>query len=394
MLVYLVTNLITGKRYVGQTRNTLKDRWEEHLWEAHGNKGSRYFCRAIRKYGESKFTVIEIEQCYGKVSLSEAEAHWVQVYQCEVPNGYNLTTGGELEYEFTEDVKRRISEAHGGLSEAKQINVAKRYRAGATSYELASEFKVGPTTIINAVRRQGVPIRSVAEAKGGLPPEKELEAIQKYLSGVSAKQVGEECGVSSTAIMGTLKRNMISRRGVSEALGGLPPEKELEVVQKYLALFTTIQLAKEYGVHDSTIGCILERHGVPRRKGSVAHGGLPPEKELEVVQKYHTKVGSGQLAKEYGVSGVTILNILERHGIQRRTVKEAGGGLSLEKELEVIQGYLAKKSAKQLGEEYGIHGGTVASILKRHGVRIRTQSETQKARYAAKSFSFTWWKAA
>lgn len=35
MIVYLITNLVNGKRYVGQTRESLSLRWQRHVWKAH-----------------------------------------------------------------------------------------------------------------------------------------------------------------------------------------------------------------------------------------------------------------------------------------------------------------------------------------------------------------------
>lgn len=53
-LVYLLTNLANGKRYVGKTKGSLDKRWYNHLADV--KKGSPYALHAaIRKYGKGAF---------------------------------------------------------------------------------------------------------------------------------------------------------------------------------------------------------------------------------------------------------------------------------------------------------------------------------------------------
>lgn len=54
-LVYLVTNIENGKRYVGKTKGSLAERWYNHVKDARA--GSPYAIhRAIRKHGKQAFT--------------------------------------------------------------------------------------------------------------------------------------------------------------------------------------------------------------------------------------------------------------------------------------------------------------------------------------------------
>lgn len=56
MLIYIATNKINGKQYVGQTVSSLKVRKRSHRHEAKKNKNNgMYITKAIRKYGMDGF---------------------------------------------------------------------------------------------------------------------------------------------------------------------------------------------------------------------------------------------------------------------------------------------------------------------------------------------------
>jgi group I intron endonuclease len=105
-VIYLVTCKVNGKKYVGQTKFTLKKRWGEHLKKT--KSGCQlYFHNAIRKYGVGNFSCLELEVCQSE-NLNAAESKWIAYYDCQYPNGYNLTSGGEV-FTFSPEVVARIS---------------------------------------------------------------------------------------------------------------------------------------------------------------------------------------------------------------------------------------------------------------------------------------------
>ena len=54
--IYRHTNKVNGKRYVGQTVDTVDGRWKEHVSASRQGRGARVFGAAIRKYGADAFT--------------------------------------------------------------------------------------------------------------------------------------------------------------------------------------------------------------------------------------------------------------------------------------------------------------------------------------------------
>lgn len=125
--IYLVTNKINGKQYVGQ-----------HKFNGIGmdNKyiGSGVLLhKAYKKYGFENFTIELLEECNDE-DLNPLEQLYIEHYNTLSPNGYNLTKGGDGHFgyvtpdyvklkisqslkgfEFTEDRRKNISNALVGV---------------------------------------------------------------------------------------------------------------------------------------------------------------------------------------------------------------------------------------------------------------------------------------
>lgn len=93
--IYVVTNVTNGKKYVGQTRKTIRIRWAQHL--THARQGTRVpFHFAIRKYGEDAFTVEQVAVCETLEWANYLEKTWVLLLNTTNRKfGYNATFGGD-----------------------------------------------------------------------------------------------------------------------------------------------------------------------------------------------------------------------------------------------------------------------------------------------------------
>ena len=88
MEIYLITNLINNKQYVGQTVYTKEKRWSGHL------KGALCVDKAIQKYGVENFKLETLEEIEIEADLDRSEQYWISELNTMVPNGYNITPGG------------------------------------------------------------------------------------------------------------------------------------------------------------------------------------------------------------------------------------------------------------------------------------------------------------
>lgn len=112
-IVYLITNLVNGKKYVGQTVKNVRNRWKNHKSSARRGHKS-VICDAIRKHGHLSFSVKILCRCYSRPELDLMEdLHIVLHKTIHKPFGYNRRRGGGAGT-FSEETRRMISERQIG----------------------------------------------------------------------------------------------------------------------------------------------------------------------------------------------------------------------------------------------------------------------------------------
>lgn len=89
--VYLITNKINGKPYVGQTIRLIHKRWRGHCSKARVAKPRTVISRAIKKYGPDSFTIDCLGTAVDRESLNLMEELNIVAFDSIWPNGYNVT---------------------------------------------------------------------------------------------------------------------------------------------------------------------------------------------------------------------------------------------------------------------------------------------------------------
>ena len=103
--IYLITNDINGKQYIGKTYySNIQERWNEHLYDYKKPRcEKRPLYDAMNKYGIEHFHIQEIEYVSQEINLEEREIYWIAQYNT-YNNGYNATLGGDgkhyIDYEL------------------------------------------------------------------------------------------------------------------------------------------------------------------------------------------------------------------------------------------------------------------------------------------------------
>ena len=93
--------------YIGITSRTPEERW--------GKNGSNYstspkFYAAINKYGWNNFEHKILETKLSKEEACLREQYYIQKFNSLSPNGYNLTSGGEIT-EMSDEARKKLSKS-------------------------------------------------------------------------------------------------------------------------------------------------------------------------------------------------------------------------------------------------------------------------------------------
>lgn len=108
--VYIHTNKVNGKRYVGITRQSVQERWRD----GKGYRKCIYFYRAIEKYGWDGFDHEIFASNLTEKEAQHMEKLLIKELQTQDPEfGYNISDGGSIT-RISEEGRKRLSEQKKG----------------------------------------------------------------------------------------------------------------------------------------------------------------------------------------------------------------------------------------------------------------------------------------
>ena len=115
MLIYMATNRVNGKEYIGQTIGSLKHRKQGHITDAKLHRDVMYFHKALRKYGFDNFDWEILHDNITNINdLNKSEIYYIKLYDT-FENGYNLNAGGKNAL-TSHKTRKKISENHVDFS--------------------------------------------------------------------------------------------------------------------------------------------------------------------------------------------------------------------------------------------------------------------------------------
>jgi group I intron endonuclease len=187
--IYVFTNKINGKKYVGQTIN-VNERYKQHFKDAkHDNL---LFHNALEKYVEEGFLFEVIEEDIPLDIVSEREKYWISELNSKKPNGYNLTDGGEgtFGYKHTEESKKKMSSTKKGVFTHFQSEETRKKISEANKGNKPSEYCVQRVK----EAKTGVPLsdetkKKISIATKGVPKTPEhIEKVKQSLANKSEEE--------------------------------------------------------------------------------------------------------------------------------------------------------------------------------------------------------------
>lgn len=102
--IYVITNDVNGKQYVGKTNFSLERRFREHISDSKKDRcNKRPLYSAMNKYGIEHFHIEQLEECCAEDS-AEREEYWIAKLNTYGHTGYNATKGGDSKkyYDYKE----------------------------------------------------------------------------------------------------------------------------------------------------------------------------------------------------------------------------------------------------------------------------------------------------
>lgn len=182
--IYKVTNKINGKIYIGQTIQSVKDRWYRHCGKSGISKAelNTHFKRAILKYGKENFTVETIEVC-DSTKLNDREKFYISYYNSYI-NGYNSTIGGQ-------DGSKPFK-----TSEEDETQIISLYNYGFSLREIGREFNLDKTTVKGILVRHNISIRTTRTYK--LSSTDRINVMKDLDLGLSRKEIINKYNISKS----------------------------------------------------------------------------------------------------------------------------------------------------------------------------------------------------
>lgn len=160
--IYIITNDINNRVYVGKTTTTIEDRFNRHCKNGKFEKNINSIDYAINKYGKEHFNIKEIEKC-SIHQLSQREMYWVKYYN-SYKKGYNLTLGGEGAQIFSEE----------------QIALGlEMYKNGISLEDIAKQTGMSYNTLYKYLHSNDIPLRERTELQNKASIENLKKATQK-----------------------------------------------------------------------------------------------------------------------------------------------------------------------------------------------------------------------
>lgn len=195
--IYIIRNTINSKVYIGQTKVSLKLRFQNHLSAARNGK-DYVIGKAIRKYGEENFYIELLEECTIE-ELNEREKYWISYFNATNNKfGYNMSIGG--------NVIRTTKELNKDL-------VISMFNSGIPAYKIAKILHTGVPNITNLLKESniiyGIDLQRINKLE-------ESMIIDLYLDGYSTVDIGKKFNRNKSTIRGVLLRNNIKLRTFEE----------------------------------------------------------------------------------------------------------------------------------------------------------------------------------
>ena len=194
--IYIIKNKINDKVYIGQTTQSVVERFKQHCKPSEHKRHKYTLYRAMTKYGVENFYYEIIEENIPVEKLDAKEIYYIDKYNSYVKNnGYNSTKGGDGRLiNKIQDIEYVIIEI----------------RKGRFISDIAKEIGVHPYTIVRCLRRYG--IKKSSELRPEYVERPDLQTVSRnkvdklFQNGCNPEEIANELKVHIRTVNRILRK--------------------------------------------------------------------------------------------------------------------------------------------------------------------------------------------
>lgn len=191
-IIYIITNKVNSKVYIGQTRKSLSERMRHHF--------SKYetcvkLKEAIEQYGKENFiyTVLELVPFS---ELNKREAFYIEKYN-SIENGYNIKKGNSK-------FKGRKIHSIKGLQE----DIVNDYNTGMNTKDIAEKYHIALTSVYNSLQRANTKMRYCKNAIKPLKAKIDItKLIEMKKQGLGTAYIAKYFDVTKSSVKRMVNRH-------------------------------------------------------------------------------------------------------------------------------------------------------------------------------------------
>lgn len=250
--IYKFTNKLTGKSYIGQSRNIHKRYIQHKNRYKDGRIENSYFHSMLRRFGFDGFEFEVLEECPVD-ELNQKEIFYISKYNTQYPNGYNITAGGESPH-YHKLNQKTVDEIIVELKENRltQAEIANKY---SVHFNTICQINVG-----NTWRKESelYPIRKNAIEQRKQKIVKIQDLDHKYFTATRRITICKNCGkIITDNCKTTLCFDCYNKKKTEY----IPNKEELF---NLLSHNSFVGVAKMYNVSDNAVRKWCDKYNIPR----------------------------------------------------------------------------------------------------------------------------------